>query len=148
MIPAQITVAFDPASTAGDITVIMQVRGTKAERLQYVARIEDHAATEYDYQYAAAKAIKQLGDALTKGEVEWTTELANHGLPDHMLRVSVELDDLTTDLDKLNAFVSSPAFSAIDPLDQSDLLAQQAMMQGHKQTLINRLSRARGEQQA
>lgn len=147
MIPAQVSISFDLAS-GDDMTVIMQVRGTKAERLQCIARIKDHPATEHDRQYAVGKALKHLGDSLIKGEVEWSTEMANHGLPDHMLRVSVELDELVTKLDALNAFTPSPIFSKLGVLDQSDLLTQQALMEGLKGILIQRLERARKEQQA
>lgn len=153
MIPVSVTIAVE-AEQLGGSCVHMLVRGSKAERIDLMVPVEQHKATDHDAQYAAGKALKKLGDALVKGEVEWSTEARNHGLPDHMLRVSAELDQVNSWLDGLNSFIGiwpdrlNERFKALPMIDQADLVEQQEYMAGYAKVLHKHLVRARAERDA
>lgn len=152
MIPASISIAFNPKEqTPQDTAVYVKVRGTLAENMHLITFVP---VKHGDQQYAAGKALKQLGNAIIKGSVEFTTEARNHGLPSHMLRVAMELDQVNAWLDGLNSFIGiwpnsiNKGFSALPLIDQTDLLEQQEHMAGYAKILNKRLERARAERDA
>ena len=152
MIPASISIAFNPKEqTTQDSVAYVKVRGTLAESMHLITFVP---VKHGDHQYAAGKALKQLGNALIKGNVEFTTEARNHGLPPHMLRVAVELDQVNTWLDGLNSMIGewpnnlNERFKALPMIDQTDLLEQQEHMAKYAKVLNKRLERARAERDA
>lgn len=85
-----------------------------------------------------------------KGHISWLpaeafekvfTEVPNvEGLEPHQIRACAELSDLTTKVDKLEAFVETDVFNNLPPLERTHLTYQLRYMTAYKGTLNERVT--------
>lgn len=149
MIPATMQISIDKASKDGDKTVVALVRGTKAERMQLIYLHEASKPQDITDGELIAEALQEFGKGLATGRYSWNSAMADHGLPEHMLRVVIELDNLGVQLEALNAFIGEwpknpgALFASLPNDDQIDLIKQAAAMTSYAKILHRRLERAR-----
>lgn len=144
MIPANITIGFDTGKSGSDKTVVVVTRGTHAERSVWALELSPEQTSGMSDRELVGLALKRFADRLVDGDALYTTEAQNRGLPAHMLRVVVELDELVERIEKLREFIDkSPAFTGLPYNERHDLRVQHLEMTKLATVLNRRLERAR-----